>query len=129
MAEKSVFAELLKFLLNGNNKSEVKNISAQDAVSLQKNYIENLSKNKTDICSPPYLEIAKQLNSTKSEIFQAAVFYLTQISENESRYAAPIISILKKCKKGKKRSAEDMDYLDFCLDKLEKQNSAFSIKK
>lgn len=121
MAEKSVLSELLKFLINGGGKSEVKNISAQEAVSLQKNYIENLSKNKTDICSPPYLEIAKQLSSDKSEIFRAALFYLVKISENESRYAPPIISILKKCKKGKKRSAEDMDYLDFCLNKVEEQ--------
>lgn len=118
MAEKSLIKDFLNFLFNGNKPSESKDISANDAIILQKKYIENFDKLKDSSCTPPYFEIAKQLNSDKSEIFRAAVYYLVEIAENESSYKAAITSILQECKKAKKCAAEDLDYLEFNLNKL-----------
>ena len=120
MAEQSVIKEFFNFLFNGSKNTENKDISAQDALLLQKEYIENLGKDKSFECTPPYFEIAKQLNSNKSEIFRAAVYYLVEIAENESSYKSSITDILQQCKKKKKCSAEDLDYLEFNLNKLQR---------
>lgn len=118
MAEKSFFANLLKFIVNGSNTSD-KNISAQQAIQLQKEYMDNLKQDKNTLASPPYVEIAKQLNNKNSEIFQAAVYYLMRISENKHQYALPILSILKHCKQKNKLSEKDMSYLCLHIEKLE----------
>lgn len=118
MAEKSFFANLLDFIIKGSKKIEGKNISAQQALLLQKDFVDNLSRKKADISSPPYAEIAKQLSSEKSEIFRAAVYYLIKISDNEPRYFSPILSILQNYAKKAKRSDEDMEFLKTHLKNL-----------
>lgn len=120
MAEKSFFANILKFITKVGDNSETKNISVQQALSLQKDFIENLNRGKINACTPPYIEISKQLKSEKSEVFKASVYYLSQIAKNEAYYKAPIVSILKHYKEKNKRAAEDIQYLDFYLKQLEK---------
>ena len=121
MAEKSFFKNILNVIVAASGKKSVKNLSAQQAISLQKNYIESLKTKKNDLCTPPYIEIAKQLTSDKSEVFRAAVWYLNEIANNESRYKVPIVSILRNYSEKSKRSKEDLDYLNSFLYLLEQE--------
>lgn len=123
MAKQSTVKEFLKFLFGERKETEKKDISAQTAILLQKEYIDNLEKDKTSEYTPPYLEIAKQLNNNKPEIFRAAVYYLAEIAKNERRYISPVINILQECKKTKKCTPEDLNYLNFHLNKLYEQNN------
>lgn len=120
MTKKSFFAKVLRLIISNSGTKKIKKISAQKAISLQKDYIKNLSKTKIDICTPPYVEISKHLTNDKTEIFKAAVYYLNAIAENEPRYKTPIISILRHYKEKNKRPQDDIDYLDFYLQQLEK---------
>ena len=120
MAEKSFFATLLNFITGNADRKKINDISAQQAILLQKDYIKNLNQKKIELCSPPYIEISKQLTNKKSEIFRAVVYYLNEIAKNEAQYKAPIISILRHYKENTKRSKEDIQYLDFYLKQLEK---------
>ena len=62
---------LSKIFGSKSNKNKLKDISAQKALLLQKDYIDNLSKRKSELFTPPFMEIAKQLSSEKQEIFRA----------------------------------------------------------
>lgn len=117
MKKLSFFKKLLQTISAPADKSQNSNLSAKDAASLQKNYIENLNK-KSDLLTPPYVEIAKQLSNPKDEIFRAAVYYLVQIACNEPRYVSSINSILQQCRKKNKLSAENILFLDEQLKKL-----------
>ena len=114
MSTKSFLSKI--FSLN-RKKSKLKDISAQKALLLQKDYIDNLSKSKSELFTPPFMEIAKQLNSEKQEIFRAAVFYLVNIAKNETQYAADILQILNAEQK-KKHSSDDAKFLQAQINKL-----------
>lgn len=118
MAEQSIIKGFLNFLFYGNKNTVNRDISAQDALILQKEYVADMSKDKGNKCTPPYFEVAKQLNSNKPEIFRAAVYYLVEIAQNEERYTSSIIDLLQECKKIKKFTPEELDYLEFNLNKL-----------
>ena len=114
MSAKSFLSKI--FSLN-RKKSKLKDISAQKALLLQKDYIDNLSKSKSELFTPPFMEIAKQLNSEKQEIFRAAVFYLVNIAKNETQYTADILQILNTELK-KKHSSDDAKFLQAQINKL-----------
>ena len=86
MSQKSLFENIKGLFANISGKTEKnKNISKVEAIDLQKQYI-------SDNCIagansyPPYIEILKQLDSPKIEVFQAALYYLTNIASNENKY-------------------------------------------
>ena len=113
----SVKSFLSKIFGSKSNKNKLKDISAQKALLLQKDYIDNLSKSKSELFTPPFMEIAKQLSSEKQEIFRAAVFYLVNIAKNETQYAADILQILNAELK-KKHSSDDTKFLQAQINKL-----------
>ena len=113
----SVKSFLSKIFGSKSNKNKHKDISAQKALLLQKDYIDNLSKSKSELFTPPFMEIAKQLSSEKQEIFRAAVFYLVNIAKNETQYAADILQILNAELK-KKHSSDDAKFLQAQINKL-----------
>ncbi len=116
---KSFFKNLLHFITNSDNSGKPDNVSAQQAIAIQKDFINDLERDKSDTLSPPYTEIAKQLNG-KPEVFHAAVHYLIQIAQNEDKYASPILSILKHFSQRKNISPEDIKFLQFQIKKIEK---------
>ena len=113
----SVKSFLSKIFGSKSNKNKIKDISAQKALLLQKDYIDNLSKSKSELFTPPFMEIAKQLSCEKQEIFRAAVFYLVNIAKNETQYAADILQILNAELK-KKHSSDDAKFLQAQINKL-----------
>lgn len=64
-----------------------------------------------DIITPPYLDIAEQLQVDDDQIFRAAVYNLTNIAVNEERYAAEIIKALEETAFQCNRSGEQLDYV------------------
>ena len=111
---------LSKIFGSKNNKNKLKDISAQKALLLQKDYIDNLSKSKSELFTPPFMEVAKQLSSEKQEIFRAAVFYLVNIAKNETQYTADILQILKAELK-KKHSSDDANFLQAQINRLNRE--------
>ena len=117
MSAKSFFSKIFGMK---SNKNKLKDISAQKALLLQKDYIDNLSRKKSDLFTPPFMEIAKQLSSEKQEIFRAAVFYLVNIAKNETQYTADILQILNAELK-KKHSSDDANFLQAQINKLNRE--------
>ena len=111
---------LSKIFGSKSNKNKLKDISAQKALLLQKDYIDNLSKSKSELFTPPFMEVAKQLSSEKPEIFRAAVFYLVNIAKNETQYAADILQILNAELK-KKHSSDDTNFLQAQINRLNRE--------
>lgn len=101
MSQKSLFKKF--FSLFANNKAVVtsKNISKAEAINLQQEYIADNHAQNTDFL-PPYLDILKQLDAPKPEVFTAALYYLGQIANNESHHKANIIESLTAKSKEKK---------------------------
>ena len=78
------------FIQNTASKKQ-KNISASQARNMQNAYI-NAEKCAVN---PPYEEIAKQLCAEKTEIFNAACYYLEKISSQKTQDKEPIIRYLQ----------------------------------
>lgn len=117
---KKPFLQNIWNIIIGNTTDAPKHISAQEADELQKNYLE-ARKNSVKIQDyPPYIDVARQLFSEKSEVFKAAVFYLQRIAENESKYTEAIITILKQYAATAKRNTEDLAFLKEKIEYLEK---------
>ena len=100
------------------HKNNVGNISAHKARVLQKGYVKDFNKNNQELISPPYMQIASQLDPNKPEIFRAAVYYLVCIAENKSEQAPEIIDILKNVQE-KKLSPDDLLYVKSQIKILE----------
>ncbi len=99
--------------------SKGKDISKTEAINLQQKYIaDNCSRRMNSY--PPYLEIAKQLDSPKLQIFNAALYYLEQIANNESDYSAEIVNLLTIKSKLKKMTSERRGLILQTLEKIEK---------
>lgn len=111
MPKKSFLHNIWNIIIGGNETSNQRHISVSQADNLQKKYLETRKSAAVIADYPPYVDIARQMFSEKSEIFKAAVFYLCRIAENESKYAEAIVSVMKEYQKSANRSTEDMDYL------------------
>ena len=94
-------------------------ISKSEAITLQQKYIaDSCSRNINSY--PPYLEIIKQLDSPKREVFNAALYYLEQIANNESDYSAEIVNLLTIKSKLKKMTPERKSLILQTIGKIEK---------
>ena len=91
---KSSFKNMLDFLFRRQQTKTKRNISPQEALNLQK-------QDQASVCeiglpyTEPYFEIAKQLFSEKESVFNAAVYYLVRIAQNEPTTVSPICAILQ----------------------------------
>lgn len=91
---KSSFKNMLDFLFRRQQTKTKHNISPQEALILQK-------QDQASVCeiglpyTEPYFEIAKQLFSEKESVFNAAVYYLVRIAQNEPTTVSPICAILQ----------------------------------
>ena len=93
MRENSFIERMLKFVFGHGSLEKKSKISPKDAQKIQKEYISFCQKN-SDFCQP-YVEIAKQLFSPKTEIFSAAVYYLQKIACNNPQDREPIMLLLE----------------------------------
>ena len=117
MAQSSVIGNMLKFVFRRNAKPKRRDISAPEAVNLQKQYI-------ADFCAAgalytePYVEIAKQLLSPQDEVFRAAVYYLQKIAQNQPDTVEPIVALLESCAAQNLRSEADKTLLRQAIDEI-----------
>ena len=113
MANQSLFKKFMHLFV----ASKGNDISKSEAITLQQKYIaDSCSRNIS--AYPPYLEIVKQLDSPKLQIFNAALYYLEQIANNESDYSAEIVNLLTIKSKLKKMTPERKGLIAQTLDKI-----------
>lgn len=117
MNRRPFISNMLNFLFHSKKKNMVRNVTQAKARELQKHYISNKCEVGTPY-SQPYVEIAQQLSSSKSEIFRAAVFYLKQIALNDESSAEPILAVLQNYGLAQKRSKEDEIFLSEVVNKI-----------
>jgi hypothetical protein len=122
MAKKSLLKNLLT-LVYGKKAAADDNVSPRQAKDMQLACHSKTCDSGLNPYIPPYMEVAKQLFSEKDEIFQAAVYYLVKIAENESKYAEPISMLLKDFAKTAKISEENAAYLQDKINRLETKSS------
>lgn len=94
MTNKSLFKKVIGLFTANHRIKFGKNISVNEALNIQSLYNNNVC-NDEELPNSPYVEIAKQLNSSQSEIFNAALYYLKKIAENESKNKNRIVELLK----------------------------------
>lgn len=93
MVKKSLLSKFLK-LFTGKKNRFGKNISADEAINIQSEYAFSYCDDDK-LPNYPYVEIAKQLASDKAEIFNAALYYLRKIAQNEPKNRVRIVDLLK----------------------------------
>lgn len=120
MVKKSFLQSIWNVIVGSTDEKSHHRISAAQAEVLQKQYLENQKKSLQIGEYPPYIDVAKQLFSEKTEVFRAAVFYLRRIADNEGKYAEPIAKIMQQYSQTAKRNAEDMAFLASQLKEIEK---------
>lgn len=86
-------------------------ISEDIAKKIQKSSYDKSHKSQVDSFTPPYKEIAAQLQVSNDQIFKAAVFNLINIAINRKQYAAPVLSVLEKTLDDKTKTKEQLDYV------------------
>ena len=86
-------------------------ISEDIAKKIQKSAYDLSHLKQKDIITPPYLDIAEQLQVDDDQIFRAAVYNLTNIAVNEERYAAEIIKALEETAFQCNRRGEQLEYV------------------
>lgn len=78
------------------------------------------SKDKLEV-TPPYLDIVEQLHVEDDQIFKAAVYNLTNIALNETRYAQSILEAFENVSKQSYRTKEQLDYLKAKINLITKK--------
>ncbi len=120
MVKKSFLQSIWNVIVGSTNEKSHHRISAAQAEVLQRQYLDNQKKSLQIGEYPPYIDVAKQLFSEKTEVFRAAVFYLRRIADNEGKYAEPIAKIMQQYSQTAKRNTEDMAFLASQLKEIEK---------
>lgn len=93
MVKKSLLSKFLKLFIS-KKKRFGKNISADEAINIQSEYATSYCDDDK-LPNYPYVEIAKQLASDKAEVFNAALYYLNKIAQNEPKNRIRIADLLK----------------------------------
>ena len=102
---------LVKIPRSFRHIGEDNHISEAVAKKIQKSSYEKTHHLEEDKYTPPYKEIAEQLQVKNDQIFHAAVFNLTNIALNRKQYTADILNILEKTLEDKLKTKEQLDYL------------------
>lgn len=93
-----------------------KGITEEIARKIQKTAYEAQQVKQKETYTPPYKEIAAQLQVPDDTIYKAAVYRLANIAANEDRLATDIISILDNQLKRTDNSKEQRDYVQTKID-------------
>ena len=102
---------LVKLPKSFRKHGEETQISEDIAKKIQKSSYEKTHLIQEDNFTPPYKELAQQLQATNDQIFRAAIFNLTNIALSRKQYTAAIIEILEKSLEDKIRTKEQLDYI------------------
>ncbi|MBR6356479.1 MAG: hypothetical protein IKR92_06470 [Alphaproteobacteria bacterium] len=122
MAQKSLFGKFIG-LFHQQKKRGGSTLSASEAINMQNSYIRSYATTDSPI-TPPYPEIIKQLGSPKTEIVQAALYYLRKIADNESAMTDGIITDMQKFLDAKNKvSAEHKALIRQTLQTIRQKHS------
>lgn len=86
-------------------------ITEEIARKIQKSAYESIHTKHKETYTPPYKEVAEQLQVSDDMIYKAAVYRLSRIAANEDKLAADILSILDMQLQRVDRSKEQLDYV------------------
>ena len=86
-------------------------ISESVAKKIQKSSYEKNQHLPEDTFTPPYLEIAVQLQSENEQIFKAAFFNLSNIAMSRKAQTPAILSLLEKILEDKSKTKDQLDYV------------------
>ena len=106
MNKRSLFRKIITVLNVGRRHKFGKNISVGEAIDIQNTYTSSVCRDDK-LPDSPYVEIAKQLNSPKKEVFDAALYYLHRIAVNEPKNRQKIAELLESiCRESKLPAAD-----------------------
>ena len=117
MNKKSVADTLFDFVLKYVKHSKKNFVSTKQAAEIQKKYIE-------DTCTVgeknilPYLEVARQLDNTKPEIFNASLYYLEKIAINHPQIKTQILEILSDFDQKNNKSDREKNAVKACIERI-----------
>ncbi len=97
---------------NGRDKGITESIARK----IQRTAYEAQQIKHKETYTPPYQEIAKQLQVPDNSIYKAAVYRLASIAVNEDRLAADIMTILEHQLQRSDTSKEQLDYVQGKID-------------
>ncbi|MBE6458311.1 MAG: hypothetical protein IJW72_04280 [Alphaproteobacteria bacterium] len=100
--------------------SQDNDISEKIAQKIQKNSYDFSQQFHKDTFTPPYLSLVEQLEVDDEQIFQAAVFNLTNIAKSRNRYSQDIIGILDNYLQKDSHKLERKDYVAHKLNEIHK---------
>lgn len=95
-------------------------ISAAKAKKLQKEFLEQEKQNLSKQMTPPFLQIADQLDVEDDQIFRAAVYNLSLVALAQKKYRKEILNILEKYAENKRKTKEQRAYTQEKIDEIKK---------
>ena len=95
-------------------------ISAPKAKKLQKEFFEQKNKNLSKQITPPFLEIADQLEAEDDQVFHAAVYNLGLVALAQKKYRKEILNILGEYAENKRKTQEQRAYVQEKIDEIKK---------
>lgn len=95
-------------------------ITEEIARKIQKSAYESLHAKRKESFTPPYKQIAEQLQVSDDMIYRAAVCRLADIAANEEKLSSDILGILELQLQNEKRTQEQLDYVQAKIDFIKK---------
>ena len=109
-----------KILRKDKSKSKNIGISEKIAIKIQKNSYDISKQQAKDTFTPPYLEIAEQLQAENEQIFNSAVFNLVNIAINRKKFTSKIVDLLNSELANNRLCDERKDYIKLKLSQISK---------
>ena len=98
-------------------------ITEEIARKIQKSAYESLHAKRKEAFTPPYKQIAEQLQVSDDMIYRAAVCRLADIAANEEKLSSDILGILELQLQNEKRTQEQLDYVQTKIDFVKKASN------
>ena len=114
----SVSSSMLKILKSFLLGQKDRDITPSEAEKIQKaSYALNNAEIKKRF-TPPYLSMLSGLDSLDKQLFEATVYYLTQIAIKKNKYQEDILKILQEKSTSKELNAEFKEYIKQNIQKI-----------
>ena len=108
-----------RFLGSSKAKLRDENVSAAEAVDIQRDVYLRSCNLKDKSYTPPYMELAAQLLADEEQIFKAAANHLASIAQARHKYSEPIKAIFAEVIANRRLSEEKLDYINKKLTEIQ----------
>ncbi|MBO5441181.1 MAG: hypothetical protein J6J35_05650 [Alphaproteobacteria bacterium] len=116
----STMLQKLKGFLVGRKSGE---ISATEAEKIQKASYALMHAEVKKQFSPAYLSILPELDNPEKQVFEAAVYYLTKIASQKTKYQQDILEIMAKKASDHKLNPEFREHLKTQMQNILQKNN------